>query len=282
MLSPERKGRLTGSAVGAALGLCPWRTPEQLIRSMVREYHGAESEFQGNVATDYGTLREPLAMMDYMARTGEYPLDTQFYIHPEYDWIGATPDAPISDTKGLEVKCPYGLRNDPDPKFKTAAEQPHYYAQMQVEMACAGWDEIDFFQWSKHGSALETVKFDQEWWDDHLPAMRSFYNWYLSELDNPAHLEHLTKEINTDETANLLKQYEHACKSLDGAAARKKELLELIVKAAGESNAIIHGRKLTKVERAGSVSYAKAIKENLPDLDLTPYTGKPSEYWRLS
>ena len=40
-----RKGKLTGSNIGAALGINPWKTPDDLIRQMVREYHGAESEF---------------------------------------------------------------------------------------------------------------------------------------------------------------------------------------------------------------------------------------------
>jgi hypothetical protein len=34
--------------------------------------------------------------------------------------------------------------------------------------------------------------------------------------------------------------------------------------------------------KKGAVSYAKAVKELLPNADLTPYTGEASEYWRLS
>ena len=47
-------------------------------------------------------------------------------------------------------------------------------------------------------------------------------------------------------------------------------------------DSLIWGRKLTKVEKAGSVSYAKVVKEKLPDIDLTPWTGRPSQYWKLS
>ena len=35
------------------------------------------------------------------------------------------------------------------------------------------------------------------------------------------------------------------------------------------------------IERAGSISYAKAIKELLPDADLSKYQGKPTAYWKL-
>jgi hypothetical protein len=55
-----------------------------------------------------------------------------------------------------------------------------------------------------------------------------------------------------------------------------------IVKISKKRNALICGRKLTLVERKGSVAYAKVVKDHLKDLDLNPYTGKPSEYWKLS
>jgi len=47
-------------------------------------------------------------------------------------------------------------------------------------------------------------------------------------------------------------------------------------------DALVCGRKLTKVEKAGSVPYAKIVKNKLPDLDLDEWRGKPSEYWRLT
>jgi len=46
-----REGRVTGSSVGAILGLSPFMAPDDVMRRMVREYHGAEAEFQGNSAT---------------------------------------------------------------------------------------------------------------------------------------------------------------------------------------------------------------------------------------
>jgi len=59
----QRKGRITGSVVGAALGVNPYMTPDALIRRLVRLWHGAESEFNGNIATEYGTLHEPITII---------------------------------------------------------------------------------------------------------------------------------------------------------------------------------------------------------------------------
>ena len=277
-----RRGKLTGSNIGAALGVNPWKSPEDLIRQMVRDHHGAESEFTGNVATEYGTLHEPLALMDYFGKTGNMVEECGFFVHPEIDWLGASPDGLVGEDGLIEVKCPFGLRNKKgdELKFKAAADQPHYYAQMQMEMACTGRDWCDFYQWSKHGDSLERVWFDPQWFADSLPALEAFYNLYLSELDNPAHLEPKEKEINTFKAQKLIQEYDALGQTIDDATARKREVLTELVALSKDRPALIHGRKLTKVERKGNVQYAKVPE--LKGVDLEPYRGKGSEYWRLS
>lgn len=277
-----RKGKLTGSNIGAALGVNPWKTPEDLVRQMVRDYHGAESEFVGNIATEYGTLHEPLATMDYMGLTGNFVEECGFFVHPEHEWLGASPDGLISDELLIEIKCPFGLRNKEKPEFKTADEQPHYYAQMQIEMAVTGRKSCDFYQWSKHCDSVETIEFSEKWFNDNLPVLEAFYKWYLSELGNPVHLEPKQVEINTLASNELIEEYDNVCAAIDEATARKKEILATLVESAKNKNAVICGRKLTKVERKGTVGYAKIVKEKLPELDLEPYTGKATSYWKLS
>lgn len=287
-----RRGKLTGSNVGSALGLNPWKTPDDLIRQMVREYHGAEPEFTGNVATEYGNLHEPLAVMEYLGKTGNHVEDCGFYVDPAQvhlngggvlsDWLGASPDGLVGENGLIEVKCPFGLRNKKGDEltFKGAIEQPHYYAQMQVEMVCADREWCDFYQWSKHGDSLERVYFNSEWWSENKPKLVDFYQWYLAELDNPEHLEDKQKEINTLKAKKLIDEWDKLKAMIDDAESRKKEVLAELVKISGERDALMHGRKLTKVERKGNVNYKK-IPE-LEGVDLEKYRGKPSEFWRLS
>lgn len=284
--SPEwyaaRRERLTGSNIGAALGVNPWKTPEDLIRQMVRDYHGAPSEFSGNMATEYGTAHEPLATMDYMGKTGRHPEECGFYVHPEYPWLGASPDAFVDDDRLLEAKCPFGLRNKKgaDLVFKTSAEQPHYYAQMQIELACTGRTVCDFYQWTPSGDSLEEVDYSAEWFAENLPRLEKFYQWYLSERDNPDHLEDKAKEINTLKAGKLIEEYDRAKAAIDDAEARKKEILAELVHLSKERDAVIHGRKLTKVERKGNVQYGKVPE--LKGVDLDPYRAKPSQFWKLT
>lgn len=277
-----RKNRVTGSIAGAILGLSPYMTRDDVMRAMVRAHHGAETEFKGNVATEWGTAMEPMAIGEFEMTYGESVKAMPFV--PYDDWLGASPDGRVSDGKGIEVKCPYGLRNDPVPVFKTVDEQPHYHAQMQIEMLCCGWESLWFYQWSPHGSHRVLVHKDQDWLDDNLPRLRQFHAEFLHEAANNAE-EHLSPRraiIDTPAAHMAIAEYDQLSEAIDLATERKKELLAEIAAMAGDRDALVAGRKLTLVKKEGAVSYAKALKALVPDADLTPYKGKPSQHWKLT
>lgn len=278
----KRKGRVTGSNAGAILGLNPYKTADDVLRQMVREFHGAEREFISNQATEWGTFHEAGIMAEYAMETGNSPVECGFFVHPEHDWLGASPDALVGGDTLLEIKAPYGQRDKNPPEFKSALDQPHYWVQMQVQMACTGRDLCHFYQWAPHGTRLEVVRVDMAWLAENIPLLKAFHERYLSELDNPDHLQPRRKVVETANARKLLDEYDDLSLSIEFAEARKKEIMAEFEKLADGRDALIWGRKFTKVEKAGSVSYAKVVREKLPDLDLTPWTGKPSKYWKLS
>ena len=277
-----RTGRVTGSNVGAILGVNPYRDADDVLRAMVREYHGAEPEFTGNVATEYGSFHEAGAITDYEMETSNTVQSVGFVVHPDHEWLGASPDGLICDDAVIEVKCPYGLRDKTSPVFKSAAEQPHYLAQMQIEMYCTGRGLAHFWQWAPNGTLLEVVRIDHDWLNDNVPVLHDFHKRYLSELNNQDHLKPLRKEVNSPHARKLLDEYLELGDTVDQAQQRKKEVLEQLVEMSGSVDALIHGHKLTKVERAGSVAYSKVVQKHCPDVDLEPYRGKGSVSWRLS
>jgi predicted phage-related endonuclease len=63
-LDSRRVGRITASSAGAILGMAPYQKPADVMRRMVREYHGAEPEFTGNPATEYGNFHEAGAIRE--------------------------------------------------------------------------------------------------------------------------------------------------------------------------------------------------------------------------
>ena len=277
----QRRGRVTGSMVGAILGLSPYMTKAAALRAMVRDSLGLESEFTGNVATEWGTSMESTAI-------GEFEMEKELTVTPtgfhEFeDWLGASPDGLTSDDGLIEVKCPYGIRNDPEPLFKTVAAQQHYHAQMQIEMHCADKDHIWFWQWTPHGNRLDKVDRNRFWINGTLPILKQFHAYFLYELENnpddyrnPARPEH-----DTPAAYKMVAEWDDLNEAIERATERKKDLLADLVKMAGEKNALIAGRKLTLTKKAGAVSYAKALKAIAPDADLEPYRGKPSEFWGL-
>lgn len=57
-------------------------------------------------ALQWGTDVEPLAIAAYEARRGVLARAVGFVLHPQYDFIGASPDFLIDGDGGGEVKCP--------------------------------------------------------------------------------------------------------------------------------------------------------------------------------
>ena len=283
-----RVGRITGSTVGAILGLSPWQKPKDILRSMVREYHGAESEFNAQFVADHGKNNEQRALLCFMRETGLMVEQCGFF--PYGDRMGASPDGLTSDGGVLELKVPYSLRNGGE--FKTLKEQPHYESQVQMEILSTGREHAHFAQYiGPRGDPpsmdyvpeqikIERVEADPEWIDRNLPTISAFYELYLSELDNPEHLEPLRVQVDSADAGTILMELDAIRKRKKADEVREKEILAELVKLSGEKDASIHGRPLTKVERKGSVDYAKVPE--LKGLDLEKYRKKGSSFWRFS
>jgi putative phage-type endonuclease len=275
-----RRGRVTGSMVGAILGLDPNCTREEAMRRMVRSYQGMPSEFKGNIATQWGVTHEDEAREAFEYDQGRAVKPASFVVHPDLPWIGASPDGLVGDSALIEIKCPFGLRDKlPPVPFKTVEEQPHYHAQMQIQMFVTGRPHCYFWQWTPHDYNLDYVYYDKIWIDKNLPKLEAFYQEFLAICD-----DEIGDNINTIDTPRALQmvaEYSDLQDAIAQAEERKAELLESIVEMCGGENSVFGGKKLTKVEKAGSVSYAKAIKELAPNADLEPWRGKPSSYWTL-
>ena len=265
-----RAQRITGSAIGAILGLSPFATPADVMRRMVRDYHGQPSEFKGNVATEHGTINEPNALADYVMQY-EQVIECGFFVHPDFEWLGASPDGLIGDDGLIEIKCPYSKRHDAD-GFKPISEQQHYYAQMQYEMFCTGRKWCDFYQWSPYGDKLDRVNLDPLFIEETLPQLKSFYDEYL-EQRKP---ENAWRYIDG---GDLVQKYKMAKAALEVATAELEEAKQALIDATEGKGGKVGDLNITKAKRQGSIAYAKAVKELLPDADLEAYRGKESEYW---
>lgn len=271
----QRVGKITGSRVGAILGMNPWMKPKDVMRAMVREYHGAESEFTGNVATEHGNNFESIAQGDFEIETGLNVVETGFHVSDEYEWLGASPDGLINDDAVLEIKCPYGARNTGE--FKSVIEQPHYYAQMQIEMFCTGRNKCYFYQWSQKGSTHDVVDLNKYWLEENIPKLKAFYDDYLKEIKSPD--AHLVDLVQTKEAQALVDEYNQYKQDMAQAKEFMEDAKRRLVELADGKKTNISGVLVYECERKGNVNYKK-IPE-LDGVDLEQYRGKPTKYWAV-
>ena len=271
----QRVGKITGSRVGAILGMNPWQKPKDVMRSMVREYHGAKSEFSGNVATEYGTNFESIAQGDFEIETGLNVTETGFHISSEYEWLGASPDGLINDDSALEIKCPYGAKDTG--KFKSIIEQPHYYAQNQIELLCTNKKKCYFYQWSHQVTMLEVVDFNNHWIEENIPKLKSFYDDYLKEIKSPD--KHLADLVQTKEAQALVDEYNQYKQDMAQAKEFMEDAKRRLIKLADGKKTNISGVLVYECERKGNVDYKKVPE--LDGVDLDQYRGKPTKYWAV-
>lgn len=286
----KRIGRVTGSRAGAILGLSPWQKPEDVLRAMVREYHGAPSEFVGNPATEWGTKHERQAMLCFMRKTGFHVEDVGFL--PYDKWLGASPDGLTEDGGVLEIKCPFSCR-DGKP-FKSIYDQPHYLAQLMFECRAAGREFAYFAQYRAakgdpfspdyvpEDMKIEVVQFDERWWIDASHKLRAFYELYISELDNRAHLDPLRVELDSDEALMIADRIGEIQDAIHNLEEEKKSHIEKLARFSGGVDARIGSRLLTKTKDSKSVAYAKAIQELAPNADLSKWTTIKKGYFKFS
>ncbi len=270
-LSPLRVGRITGSRVGAILGLNPYSKRADVLREMVREHFDAPREFVGNEATEYGQAMESLALAQYEAEFGVMTYGGgECIVHPLCDFLAATPDGMVGNDGMIECKAPYRAT------YTHWREKPYYEAQMRLQMECAGRAWCDFAVLHRDGTLhVSRLKRDEGWLPLNVRALQDFLADYYAALESPeAHLSDKLREDSAWREAAV--NYRAACLLVGAAEASQKAARERLLALAGDASVKGAGVQVIRSERTGSIAYAKALKDLAPDADLTPYTGKPS------
>lgn len=139
-----RAGKITASVAAAVLGLDPHRGPF----SAWQEIMGHKRQ-PDNPAMAWGRRNEERARQEYEAVSGNLASTTGFWVHPEYPWLGASPDGLIGADGLVEIKCPGKLPDE---------VPPANLIQMQVQMMVTGRRWCDYFAWTDNGHWLHRVE----------------------------------------------------------------------------------------------------------------------------
>lgn len=277
-LDPRRTGRITGSRIAAVLGLNPYNKRADVLREMVREHFNAPREFEGNAATEYGKRMEPQALAQYEADRGvmTYGGDT-LHIHPVHDFLAVTPDGFVADDGLVECKAPFrGGYTHHD-------AVPYYLPQMHLQMACTGRQWCDFVVLQRDGSLhVSRLDYNPTWLAEHLPALEAFMADFAAAIaSDEAAAPHLAERERADgEWKAAAAEWRDANAALETAKAMEATARERLTTLAN-GNATGCGVTVTRIERAGAIAYAKAVKDLIPDADLSAYAGKSSTYYTV-
>ena len=177
--SPEwlalRRGKISGTAVGVLENCNPYQKQQDLLRSMVRDLAGAESEFKMVPAVEHGQAMEPVAKEWYEKAFNVIVDETDFVLHPMYEFLGASPDGLVGLDGAIEIKCPY-------PRFTKAPysvfdeKKKMYLRQCQLVMEVCQVDWLDFICYlAPHAKAhpefnIERLHRDDQWLHENLSA----------------------------------------------------------------------------------------------------------------
>ena len=255
-----RKNRITGSQAGALLGLSPFVSKTQAIKVLQGEDLPI-TEFQQRIF-DYGHRMEKEAIALFELETGLTVKPCGFFAFQ--DWLGASPDGLVEDDYVIEVKCPYSLRNDDDPKFKQLTEMQHYYAQVQLEMYCSGRDKAFFVQYASGRIQIESIEIDYPYLIKIFPVLYKLWVQYVYVENSDVNLLH--KYMSNKETIKELQE-------------ENNNILEKVSK---NGPCLIGSYEIKETVRTGSIDYKKAIKELNIQTDFEPYRKPDSKFFSVA
>ena len=193
----ERRKRITSSNTGAIAKRRATTKVANMVKSLLY------CTFRGNIATEWGKLQEPATCKAYIetkcsVSPGISVKSSGLVIHPEHQWLAASPDGlvtdpTVSDPTGIvEFKNPYKHRES---LLKDAASEAkdfcltvntqssslrlkkshQYYYQIQAAMFCTRVKWCDFVVRTNVDLHMERVQWDPEFWMSVLPKLHSFY-----------------------------------------------------------------------------------------------------------
>lgn len=201
-----RGNMLTASDAATAIGLNPYEKPEGLILKKC-----GHKKFDGNQATFHGNKYEDEARDIYCDQYGEVCHEIGLYPHPQYKWLGGSPDGVTESGKLVEIKCP--LRR------KITPEVPVYYMpQIQLLLDILDLEEAVFIQYKPYELTwpgpmefcVTEVKRDRQWFAEQLPVMEAFWQRVLWHREHGVE-ELLKKPKRTRKTPTKKKEEPEPC-----------------------------------------------------------------------
>jgi putative phage-type endonuclease len=203
---------MTASDIPSLLGECFFKTTYDVIQQKVdrickSKHLNLQNEFkypddhtppapkqkeQSTAAMEWGTYHESEALAEFVKRTGHKVVNAGLLRHPQYAFLGGSPDGITYCGAILEIKCPYSAKIPNNPRVMPA----HYRSQVQCLLEITGFDKAYFVQYRPEGygpggvvCADEPCRFnclvvprDLKWAESSIPIIERAYNDFLRQV----------------------------------------------------------------------------------------------------
>ena len=164
-----RKGKLTASNLGAALGISSCVTRNVAFKRAI-----GTDKFEGNEATNWGNNNENNALVDYQVATGNIVEPTGLHIHEHHTWIAGSPDGLVGTEGMIEIKCPFYWKKNNRGRLHRSVPL-HYYLQMNACLEIAKRTWCDYVCWAPEGMLMYRTYSDPMLFEYLLPYYSQFY-----------------------------------------------------------------------------------------------------------
>lgn len=135
-----------------------------------------------NAAIRWGKSSESTAIKEYQKKTGNLVKPSGVFIHPEINYLAASPDGILSDNSAVvEVKCPYKYRKCPAAEVDyvqniNSFENHPYYTQCQIQMKVCNIPRCDFVVWTTKSIYIKTINLNESFLKDVLDRIHIYYS----------------------------------------------------------------------------------------------------------
>ena len=130
-----REDRITASDFATALDQSPYQKQSKLLWKKVTK----DRTFNTNAAILWGVKYEEVAVQIYEYRNSVNVVEYGCIKHPNYNWLGASPDGITDDGVMLEIKCPSS-------RAITGVIPSYYWCQVQGQLEVCELDRCDFLE----------------------------------------------------------------------------------------------------------------------------------------
>jgi putative phage-type endonuclease len=162
----QRENMISASDMAAVFNI-GYNKQKQLLEKKVLN----NNTFKGNKYTRWGQKYEDVASIVYEKRNNKIVLEFGLIQHPEYSYIGASPDGITTDGIMLEIKCP-------STREITGIPPDNYEIQMQIQLEVCELDVCDFceIKVDEFYSEEEYLEYDGELEKGIIVGCKNYYS----------------------------------------------------------------------------------------------------------